>query len=371
MLDGYGLSEQAQRLLALQLAGGCMRTENGREVRGEIDVLLFVDPTVNQSGLFELLSELAPNSTTIDGTDASYGGLFANTSNGSLQRGVLLEDQYDWYFIHRGDNLKERALRALSGLLESGTHSVTKAGVHDQLENHASHLLISAPKYGQFDLYDPIHEQLPPLGGLASKVNLLAASVSPDSDSVSHDAEPFTIEEAAQYLEEVRAIEPTVSDEVAAEIDDHTQWLNDRIGEELPHLQRHPHSVRRLVEARARLHRSESVGEVHLMPVVAELIDDAMEDLGDTADEADEDPYDVDVVKNGRSKTQRDRVKGLKRIVRELQEEHDDKPGAPEEKVRERAQQSGMSPSKIDEEIFKLKDKGELYGMDADHLRLV
>lgn len=95
LLDGYGLSERAQRLLALQLAGGCTRTENGREVRGEIDVLLFVDPTVNQSGLFELLSELTPNSTTIDGTDASYGGLFANTSNGSLQRGVLLEDQYD------------------------------------------------------------------------------------------------------------------------------------------------------------------------------------------------------------------------------------------------------------------------------------
>lgn len=223
-------------------------------------------------------------------------------------------------------------MRALSGLLESGTHSVTKAGIHDQLENHASHLLISAPKYGQFDLYDPIHEQLPPLGGLASKVDLLAVSVASDSDSVSHDAEPF------------------------------------RIDEELPHLQRHPHSVRRLVEARARLHRSESVGEFHLMPVVAELIDDVMEDLGGTADEVGEVSYDVNVIETERSKTHRDRVKGLLQIVMELQEEHDDKPGAPEEKVIRRAVETGMSQEKAEQELQDLREKAEIYSPDGDHL---
>lgn len=47
LLNGYGLSENAQRLLALQLAGGCTRTENGREIRGEIDLVLVVDPVVD------------------------------------------------------------------------------------------------------------------------------------------------------------------------------------------------------------------------------------------------------------------------------------------------------------------------------------
>lgn len=36
LLDGYGVSELTQRLLALQLAGGCTRTRAGQQVRDEI-----------------------------------------------------------------------------------------------------------------------------------------------------------------------------------------------------------------------------------------------------------------------------------------------------------------------------------------------
>lgn len=105
------------------------------------------------------------------------------------------------------------------------------------------------------------------------------------------------------------------------------------------------------------------------MPVVAELIDDVMEDLGGTADEVGEVSYDVDVIETGRSKIHRDRVKGLLQIVMELQEEHDDKPGAPEEKVIRRAVETGMSQEKAEQELQDLREKAEIYSPDGDHLR--
>jgi DNA replicative helicase MCM subunit Mcm2 (Cdc46/Mcm family) len=197
LLNDYGISEHLQRLLALQLAGGCTRTENGKTVRGEINLQLVVDPVVDQTGLLELLSGLTPDSTTINGTDVSFGGLFANASGRSLENGVLLDDQYDWYFIYQAGDLSHQSMRAFGSLLDSGTHTVTKSGIHERLENHASHLLIDTPKYGHWDSYEPLVEQISPSGEIASKVDLVAASSSPEP--VSYDIEAFTVDEATEY----------------------------------------------------------------------------------------------------------------------------------------------------------------------------
>lgn len=68
--------------------------------------------------------------------------------------------------------------------------------------------------------------------------------------------------------------------------------------------------------------------------------------------------------------THRERVKVVKQILRELQNEYDGS-GAPEQRVIERAQETGMSTEEIDAEIQKLRDKGEIFSPDGDHLALV
>lgn len=366
LLNDYGISERLQRLLALQLAGGCTRTENGKSVRGEINLQLVVDPIVDQTGLLELLSELMPNSTTINGTDVSFGGLFANASGGSLENGVLLDDQYDWYFLYQASDLSHQSVRALGGLLNSGTHTVTKSGIHERLENHASHLLIDTPKYGHWDSYEPLVEQISPYGEISSKVDLVAASSSPEP--VSYDIEAFTVDEAAEYLDAVRMITPTVSEALAEEIVASTHRMNEVIEEADVPLQIHPNAVRRLTEANARLTSSETVEESHLIDVV-ELIEDCLEQLGVATEEEGE--YDVEVIETERAKTDHEHVKGIKTIIRELQEMYDSECGAPEEKVYQHAGQQGMSPKRTKHEIQKLHDKGEVYSPDQDHLRLV
>lgn len=47
------------------------------------------------------------------------------------------------------------------------------------------------------------------------------------------------------------------------------------------------------------------------------------------------------------------------------------KRGVPEKKVYQRAGQKGMPPKRTKREIQKLRDKGEIYSPDQNHLQLV
>ena len=67
---------------------------------------------------------------------------------------------------------------------------------------------------------------------------------------------------------------------------------------------------------------------------------------------------DVDVIAVGKSKTQQDRIKSIRDIIRELQKEIG---GANIEKIKEKASEQGLDPDKVEREIEKLKQTGELY----------
>ncbi|MCL7416436.1 MAG: AAA family ATPase, partial [Halalkalicoccus sp.] len=123
----------------------------------------------------------------------------------------------------------------------------------------------------------------------------------------------------------------------------------------------------RLAEASARVRLSDTVEREDAERVI-EIVRSCLQDIGVDPETGE---YDVDVIETGRSKTQRDRVKGIKEIIRELQEEYDGEPGAPQEKVIERAAEAGIEDSKAEHEIQKLRNKGELYSPNQDYLRLV
>ncbi|MFB6177897.1 MAG: AAA family ATPase, partial [Halobaculum sp.] len=73
----------------------------------------------------------------------------------------------------------------------------------------------------------------------------------------------------------------------------------------------------------------------------------------------------------GQSKTQRDRVKNLKQLLRDIDDEYEDEPGAPRDRVYERADEVGIDHSKVEAEIEKLKTKGDIYFPDKDHIKVV
>jgi len=63
----------------------------------------------------------------------------------------------------------------------------------------------------------------------------------------------------------------------------------------------------------------------------------------------------------------RDRIKNLKHLIDDLEEEYDE--GAPVDVVVSQAEAIGMDRSKVEHEVEKLKQKGEVYEPKTDHLR--
>ncbi|WP_237560420.1 hypothetical protein [Halolamina rubra] len=73
------------------------------------------------------------------------------------------------------------------------------------------------------------------------------------------------------------------------------------------------------------------------------------------------------MVETGTSKSQRDRIKSVKALIGDIEEEYDE--GAPIEEVLDRAGEIGMDEEKAEKEIESLRKKGELYEPVQGHLR--
>ena len=65
--------------------------------------------------------------------------------------------------------------------------------------------------------------------------------------------------------------------------------------------------------------------------------------------------------------TQRERIKNIKAVIDDLEDEYDE--GAPVNIVIKRAAMVGLDHSEAEREIDKLKQKGEVYEPQTDHLR--
>ena len=65
------------------------------------------------------------------------------------------------------------------------------------------------------------------------------------------------------------------------------------------------------------------------------------------------------------SKSQRDRIKNIETLIEDLEGEK----GAPKSKIIAQANEIGMEPEKAEDEIEKLRRKGEIYEPSEDHFR--
>jgi replicative DNA helicase Mcm len=120
----------------------------------------------------------------------------------------------------------------------------------------------------------------------------------------------------------------------------------------------------RLAEASARVRLSNTVE-----PKDAEqAVDIVQESLDEVGRDPETGEYDVDVIETGTSKTERDRIKNLRGLIEELEEEHDD--GVPYDTIIDNADDVGLDPEKVDREIEKLKQKGELYEPNTGQYRI-
>ena len=396
--------EQIKRALALQLFGGVRaKSPDGTTTRGDIHVLLIGDPGTAKSTFLEDIESKSPNAVMVSGKGATAAGLtaaasqieFGGSSEWALDPGAMVLADDGVACIDEIDKVDEGAVESLHQALSKQRVSVNKAGINATLPTRTAVLAAGNPKYGRYDQYEPIAEQIDMSPTLLSRFDLIwpvADDPDPEEDIDIAQGMMQNHDEAIRYSRgdigaEETSIDPAIDTELLrawvahSKESCHPRWPENAARHELvesfvslrseatgddapiPVTYRAIESQRRLAEASARLRLSDTV-EPQDVKRASELYMAAMEQVGIDPESGD---LDADVIETGQSRSQRERVRKLHNIIRELSAEYDK--GAPLDVVYDRAEQVGIQRTRAEIDIQKLKDKGEIYSPAEDTLK--
>jgi len=367
----------------------------------------------HNSQMLSYIQHIAPRSVYTSGKGSSSAGLtaaavrddFGDGQQWTLEAGALVLADKGIAAVDELDKMSPEDRSAMHEGLEQQKISVSKAGINATLKSRCSLLGAANPKYGRFDQYESIAEQINLEPALISRFDLIfTVTDKPDPDHDSRLAEHIlqtnfagelntqrteinapniTEDQVNSQTEEVAPaidaellrkyiayaksnVYPTMTSEAREEIQDFYVNLRSKGMDEdapVPVTARKLEALVRLAEASARVRLSDTVEQADADRVI-EIARSCMQDIGVDPETG---QFDADVVETGTSRTQRERIKGIKQLIGEIEEEYDE--GAPVDVVLERAEETGTDPSKAEHEIDKLKQKGEVYEPSTNHLR--
>jgi replicative DNA helicase Mcm len=404
-------NEQLKLALLLQLFGGVTKElPDESRIRGDIHTLIMGDPGTAKTRLLKTTASIAPKALRTNGKRTTSAGLTTaatRTSDGTsaweLSAGpVVLADQ-GHLCIDDLDRMDDDDRAALLEPMEEQTVTASKGDANEVLRARTSIAAAANPKYGRFDSYKPLAEQVDLDPALISRFDLIfTMKDEPDSNDdgalashlldVNHvgelrareqnldgedadadivdDIEPaISPEFLRKYIAYARRnCYPSMTNRAKETIEDFYTDIREHGDDEdspVPVTARTLEGLVRLAEASARMRLSDEVQEADADRVIA-IVRDNLRNLGVTQEIEDFDP---DSTKSGTSKTQRDRVKNVKSIIAEI--ENRSGGGAPVQEILDRAEEVGMNAEKVEHEIDKLKQKGELYHPNPDTLRVI
>ncbi|WP_367176867.1 LAGLIDADG family homing endonuclease [Haloarcula rubripromontorii] len=367
----------------------------------------------HNSQMLSYIENIAPRSVYTSGKGSSSAGLtaaavrddFGDGQQWTLEAGALVLADQGIAAIDELDKMTPEDRSAMHEALEQQRISVSKAGINATLKSRCSLLGAANPKYGRFDQYEPIGEQIDLEPALISRFDLIfTVTDKPDEEADRNLAEHiiqtnyagelnthrtqnptsnFSEEEVDTVTEEVaptiepdllrkyvayakRNCFPTMTEDAKSRIEDFYVDLRLKGQDEdapVPVTARKLEALVRLAEASARIRLSDTVDEADADRAV-DIAHYCLKEIGVDPETGE---FDADVVETGQSKTQRDRIQNIKGIISDIEDEYDE--GAPADVVIERAEEVGIDESKAEHEIDKLKQKGEVYEPRTDHLR--
>ena len=409
----YGYEMEKLAMILQLFSGVTKHLPDGSRLRGDLHMLLIGDPGTGKSMLLQYIRQIAPRSVYTSGKGSSAAGLtaaavrddFGDGQQWTLEAGALVLADQGIAAVDELDKMSPEDRSAMHEALEQQSISVSKAGINATLKSRCSLLGAANPKYGRFDQYEPIGEQIDLEPALISRFDLIfTVTDQPDEEEDAklaehilqtnyagelntHRAETtasnYTEEEVETVTEEVaptiepdllrkyiayakRNCFPTMTEEAKAEIQQfYVDLRAEGTGEDapVPVTARKLEALVRLAEASARVRLSDTV-EVEDAERATEIARSCLEDIGMDPETGE---FDADMVETGTSKSQRDRIKDLLSLIQDIEEEYDE--GAPVDVIIERAEEAGMESSKAEHEIEQLKQKGEVYEPQTDHLR--
>jgi|Deesub1362A_J573_1020465.scaffolds.fasta_scaffold00099_76 replicative DNA helicase Mcm len=409
VIYGYDLIKLA---IALQLFGGVpKKLPDGTEIRGDIHILLVGDPGVAKSQMLRYVHRVAPRSVYTTGKGTTSAGLTATATRDeidgrwTLEAGALVLADKGVALVDEIDKMRAEDRSALHEAMEQQTISVAKAGINAMLRSRCALLGAANPKYGRFDMYSPIAEQIDLSPTLLSRFDLIFVMTDePDTEKdrllATHILDTHELGEKLEMIknlvsadfkrgaieEEIKKIEPAIDPELLRKYIAYskrtvfpilTRDAKDRIidfylslrsrakDSAVPVTARQLEALVRLAEASARLRLSDKV-TVEDVDRVIEIVRKSLEQIALNPETGE---IDIDYAMTGTSKTQRDRIITIKKIIETL--EADYQKGAPEELIIQKAEEGGIPPAKAKDVLHKMREKGEIYSPRSGYYRVV
>jgi replicative DNA helicase Mcm len=369
----------------------------------------------HNSQMISYVQNIAPRSVYTSGKGSSAAGLtaaavrddFGDGQQWSLEAGALVLADQGVAAVDELDKMADDDRSAMHEALEQQKISISKAGINATLKARCSLLGAANPKYGRFDQYEPIGEQIDLEPALISRFDLIfTVTDKPDPEEDARLAEHIlqtnyagelntqndNLANANHSQEEIEDQTENVAPAIDSDLlrkyiayarrncyPTMTQAARDAIEEfyvdlraegadedsPVPVTARQLEALVRLAEASARLRLSDTVEEEDADRVIS-IVRSCLQDIGVDPETGE---FDADVVETGQSKTQRDRVKDIISIVEEIENEFEN--GAPIEEVLDTAEEHGTERSKAEHQIDQLKQQGELYEPNPGHLRSI
>lgn len=385
--------------------------DDGPTYRGDIHMALIGDPGLGKSTILQRLAEIAPKSEFRSGTGLSAVGLtaaavqeeFAGKTEWTLQPGVLPRANGGHCIIDEVDDVVDDQTKKMHDALEGEQMvKVDKAGIHADLPTRAALLVSGNPDYGRFEKYESVPDQIDLDPALISRMDVLMAlrdipDPEHDGDVADHVLDSWDEGSLIEKSERVSGITrpdetstSTTSPEIQTDvfraaivysrenifpelnepvkeilkeyyID--VRSLNDGDDAPVPATPRTLEAGIRLATAFARAEFCEEIKPRHARRAIS--ISEKVVGMSHDPETGD---FDVDIIETGTPKSQRDRIKSIKSIIGDLEQESNS--GAPVDEVLDRAEEAGIERSKAKHEIESLKQKGEIYNSGSDSLRV-
>ena len=400
----YGYEEEKLAMILQLFAGVKKDLPDGTRIRGDMHILLVGDPGTGKSQLLQYAQKIAPRGIYTSGKGATSAGLTAaavqddfGDGKWTLEAGALVLADKGIACVDEVDKMDQNDRSALHEALEQQQVSIAKAGINATLKSRCSLLGAANPKYGRFDEYEGIAEQIDLEPALISRFDLIFTvtdnpSEEEDANLAQHilqtnyagevaasgedageemrdiepDIEPELLRKYVAYAR--RECNPTMTDEARERIEDFYVDMRSQggDGDAVPVTARKLEALVRLAEASARVRISDKV-EMRDAERAIEVTTASLDQVGRDPETGE---FDIDVIESGTSQTQRDRIKGIKEIISVVSEDSDDGKASLDE-IIELAEEHDMSPEKTREEIDDLRRRGELIEPEQDHFRLV
>ena len=384
-IRGY---RDVKEAIALQLFGGAAKQlEDETKLRGDIHILIVGDPGIGKSQILKYVSRLAPRSIYTSGKGTSGAGLTAaavrdELGGWSLEAGALVLGDQGNVCVDELDKMRSEDRSALHEALEQQTVSIAKAGIMATLNSRCSVLAAANPKFGRFDRYKVLAEQIDLPAPIISRFDLIFViedipSTERDSELADHilkthqyntieyEIEPDLLRKYIAYAR--KNVNPQLTDEaneVLKEFYVSTRNSDPEDQGAVPITARQLEAIIRLSEASAKIKLKEYVEKEDAEKAVR-LQRACLEDVGIDPETG---KIDVGALGEGTVKTDRDKIQRVTEEIKLLEEEYAG--NAPMNVLLSNmSEKYNLSEDKTEEIVRKLVQKGAIYEPQTGYYR--